>query len=101
MPVSVTPVPVWEPDLPTLARALQAWRGFMEWNRTRIHATDAERQLAAAEINALDRITAALPAPATTAQAEPRPTQQAARQMPTAPRRAPGLPLPRPSSARA
>jgi len=62
MPVTVTPVEVWEPDLPTLARALQAWRGFMEWNRTCVHATEAERQLAAAEINALDRITAALPA---------------------------------------
>lgn len=62
MPVTVTPVPVREPDMPTLVRALQAWRGFMEWNRTCIHATDAERQLAAAEINALDRITAALPA---------------------------------------
>jgi len=62
MRVTVTPVQVGEPDLPTLARALQAWRGFMEWNRTRIHATDAERQLAAAEINALDRITAVLPA---------------------------------------
>lgn len=61
MPITVTPVPVGEPDLPALARALQAWRGFMEWNRTCIHATDAERQRAAAEINALDRITAALP----------------------------------------
>jgi hypothetical protein len=58
----ITPLPVREHDLPALARALQAWRGFMEWNLSCVHATEAERQLAAAEINALDRITAGLPA---------------------------------------
>jgi hypothetical protein len=63
-PVTVAQVPVWEPDLPALARALTAWRGWMEWNQALLHATAAERALAAAEIAALDRITAAL-APAT------------------------------------
>ena len=60
-PVTVAHVPVWEEDLPALARALTAWRGWMEWNQALLHATSAERALAAAEIAALDRITAALP----------------------------------------
>jgi hypothetical protein len=60
-PVAVAQVPVWEPDLPALVRALTAWRGWMEWNRALLHATGAERALAAAEITALDRIIAALP----------------------------------------
>ena len=63
-PVAVAQVPVRGPDLPALARALTAWRGWMEWNQALLHATGAERALAAAEIAALDRITAAL-APAT------------------------------------
>jgi hypothetical protein len=69
-PVTVARVPVWEPDLPALGRALTAWRGWMEWNQALLHATAAERAQAAAEVAALDRITAALP-PAT-AQGETR-----------------------------
>ena len=57
----LVPVPVREPDLPALARALTAWRGWMEWNQALLHATGAERAMAAAEIAALDRIIAALP----------------------------------------
>jgi hypothetical protein len=60
-PVTVAQVPVREPDLPVLARALTAWRGWMEWNQALLHATGAERALAAAEIAALDRVAAALP----------------------------------------
>ena len=60
-PVTVVQVLVREPDLPALTRALTAWRGWMEWNQALLHATSAERALAAAEIAALDRITAALP----------------------------------------
>ena len=60
-PVAVAQVPVWEPDLPALVRALTAWRGWMEWNQALLHATGAERALAAAEIAALDRIIAVLP----------------------------------------
>ena len=63
-PVAVAQVPVRGPDLAALVRALTAWRGWMEWNQALLHATGAERALAAAEIAALDRITAAL-APAT------------------------------------
>src|SRR6516225_2718404 len=60
-PVAVAQVPVRGPDLPALTRALTAWRGWMEWNQALLHATGAERALAAAEIAALDRIIAALP----------------------------------------
>jgi len=65
-PVTVAQVPVWESDLPALARALTAWRGWMEWNQALLHVTGAERALAAAEIAALDRITAVLPPAAPT-----------------------------------
>ena len=67
-PVAVAQVPVREPDLPAQARALTAWRGWMAWTQALLHATGAERALAAAEIAALDRIIAALPpAPPVTA----------------------------------